>query len=218
MNGASLYELATEMISGLNMNSVLFYSYLNTSRVIHELKRYWRALRALDTSATVGPSTSNITRITLPTNWRRYLPPRTMLGGSLLSPVQLVDSSGNVCFHLSEISMMEVQGRLGGSGLFAVDVANNQLVIVGIWDRTYTVHQHYQLNPGDITASVGWTPFTEDTYSRMLLHDAVAMYELGVDYDDQNARMGNANFVAAQRISSQMVAWDDGLTLASLGQ
>lgn len=215
MNGAALYELFSELLSGLEINSTLFYSLLNTARRNTELLRYWRKLRRLDSSKTVGPTSSFSTRVDLPDDFVRYLPPRTGLQGAFMSPVQLVDASGTVCFNLREIPLDEVQANYGGTGVFAVDYDNDELVIVGIYDQQYTVHQHYQRNPGDITASTGWV--FEDLYARMLVHDAAAMYELGADYDDQNARMGNTNAAIAERTRAGMIAWDSSLTLSSLG-
>jgi hypothetical protein len=50
-----------------------------------------------------------------------------------------------------------------------------------------------------------------------LAFEVAAMDELGMDYDDINARQGNANITRAEMIKRLAIKWDDALQRSSLG-
>lgn len=96
------------------------------------------------------------------------------------------------------------------SNKFYTDLANNLFYVMGIVAKQYTAYVFYQADWGDITLSTTWVNIPK-RFHMILALDTLAMYEMGVDYDDVQARNANELNRQAELIWNAMVQWDDNL-------
>ena len=100
------------------------------------------------------------------------------------------------------------------NNVFYVDHGAQKIYFLGTIDRTYTAFVPYQANLGDIAAATTWLNIPSQ-FHMILAYDVAAMYRMGMDYDDINARNANQNARDAETLFSSMVAWDDMLQRSS---
>ena len=206
MNGADFYTAVTTLLEGFQINETLFYQFLNTARIQREMMRPWMYLRKLDTSNVVAP-VSTVPVIAPPSP--SYTIPSDFLFLSKDGQMTLYDNN-NQYENYYEIPMdLQVQ-YLQQSNRFFFDYANGILYFLGIVSKQYTAYIFYQADFGDITKTTTWLNIPK-RYHMILAYDVAAMYRLGVDYDDVNARNAESNHQQAELLFGSMKTWDDNL-------
>lgn len=200
-------------IQNTTMDPVIFNSLLQTSQMYRESQREWRYLVKKDTSKTVQPTSASafLTPITLPTDWLMYINK---------SPVKLVDSLSNpqVIYYYDEVPKEKAEEFKDDFTSMYVDPVGNSFYLCGPIPATLSVVQYYIYKTSTIyydptngnAGNVNWiSPWIQ--FLPMLGYDICARNRLGVDYDDQNARMGDENAQRAEQIYNVMVMQDSRL-------
>lgn len=204
MDGQALNDLSTSLLQGRGLSIADFLIRANIAKNKFENERNWRKLVKVDTSKTSLTSDTYATTKALPTDFRKTLPRRTL---------KLV--SGSSVIPYDEILQEEIIANQSASGKFAIDHLNGTYSIMGTVSQTMTHYLSYIHKSADITASTEWI-FPSD-YHPYIAYEVTAMVELGEDYDDINARNGNANAQIANTILKQAIKWDDSLQRSALG-
>ncbi len=119
-------------------------------------------------------------------------------------------NNNNVYQTFTEIPLNLVIPYLQVNNVFYVDHGAGKIYFLGTIDQTYTAFVPYQANLGDITATTTWLNIPS-AFHMILAYDVAAMYRMGMDYDDINARNANQNAIDANALFNSMVAWDDNL-------
>lgn len=205
MTGAELQTLNTSIRAGRQMDDTLFYTLVNLSKSGFERMRPWRKLIKKDTSQVASPSTAFTTAFTLPTTFLMTLPRRTL---------KLVSSS-NAVLEYVEVTFEDWELYKTSSGYFTIDHMSGQYYISGTVNATYTIYFSFISSSPAIDATTPWIFPAE--FHPALAFDVAAMDELGIDYDDTNARQGNANSQRAQLIVRSAIRWDETLGRSALG-
>lgn len=204
MTGADYYTAMSTLISGFQMDSTLFYQLLNVARVQREMVRPFCCFRKVDSSITVSAVS------TLPLT----CPPAAVY--PIPTDFQFLTDDGritlydnnNVYEEYEEIPIgLQVQ-YLQVSNKFFIDYVNNLIYFCGIIDRQYQVFVPYQADFGDITATSSWNN-VPSRFHMILALDVAAMYRLGIDYDDIQARNAESNAQQAEILFNAMKIWDD---------
>jgi hypothetical protein len=204
MNGAQLYTLATSLNDGLAIEQTLFYTLLNIARINREMARPWRKLVKLDTSNTALPSDTYLTSKTIPSSFLRL---------SNHGTIRLFDGV-NDFLNYSEVPFETWIEHKDDTNSFWFDHANMKFYLGGVTDKTYTIYIPYIGDSGDITSSTSWV--FPSVFHPILAFDVVAMYKLGIDYDDINARQGDSNARTAEIIFKSIEKWDSELARQSV--
>ena len=208
--GKDFYSLASTLLHNFQMDKTMFYTFLNTARTIREMTRPFMRLRKLDTSQIANVSDiftplTPTTSKTLPTDFMMLTKEATIM---------LFDGQ-QTWLTYNEIPMdLQVQYK-DMSNRFFIDHANGKYYLLGIVDRQYNIFMFYQADYGDISDLTTWVNIP-DRFRAGLVYDAVAMYELGVDYDTTNARNANMNAQKGDQIFDAMCKWDDNLQRSSV--
>ena len=192
------------MYSTFGIDQTLFFQFLNLARSNRELQRPWMALRKTWTSVSVNTSSAWNTAITLPTDFV-YL--------SEDGQITLFDGQSSYESY-DEVPYTQVPYYKDYSNKFSVDHGSRSLYLLGVVGRQYNLWVPYQADLGDITATTTWANIPA-RFHMMLAFDALAMYELGVDYDDVQARNANELNKQAELIYQSMIKWDDRLQRSS---
>lgn len=211
MNGSALYTFVSSLIDGFNMDSTLFYTLLNVARTNREGMRPFMRLRNHQYSQTVSPMLSSPTDLfqnpfTLPSDFN-YL--------SEDGEITLFSAAANTWQTYKEIDIRLAPAYLQQSNMFYIDHMTETIYLLGIVDQLYKMLIPYQADLGDITASTVWTNIPK-RYHPILGFDLAAMYRLGVDYDDINARNADNNALQANLLFDGMCKWDDNLQRSAL--
>lgn len=206
MSGADFYTAVSSLIDGFSLDTTLFYQMLNTARIRRELSRPFMRLRKYDFSQTVGPI--SVAPTTLPPSASITLP-TDFLYLNRDGEITLYDSV-NTWQTFTEIAMNLIIPYLQVNNVFYVDHAAGKAYFLGIIDKAYKAFVPYQANLGDITAGSTWLNIPS-AFHMILAYDVAAMYRLGVDYDDINARNASENGRQAEALFNSMVVWDDNL-------
>lgn len=205
MNGQDIKNLNTEIRGGREMDDTTFYTLANLAKSTFERRRAWRKLVQKNSSNTATPSTTNATQFTMPTNFIMTLARKTL---------KLVNSSGAVQEY-TEKKWEDWDLFKTSAGFFTIDHLNNKFYLSGVVNDTYTINFFYIGTSATITASVGWA--FPDEFAPAIAFEVAAMDELGMDYDEVNARQGNANAIRAELIMRSAVKWDDTLQRSAIG-
>jgi len=188
------------MYSNFQMDQTLFLQFVNVARTIREGMRPFRRLTKLDTTNSVGPGNSWNTRLILPSDFE-YLTEDGI--------ITLFD--GNQTFQdITEVGIDRTPEFNQTSNVFAIDHANLVWYIFGVISQAYKAYIYYQADYGDITLTTSWTNIPS-RYHMMLAFDALNMYEMGVDYDDLQARNATKLGQMAETLYNAMCQWDDRL-------
>lgn len=188
------------MYSNFGMDPTLFYQFLNVARTNRETMRPWRRLTKVDTSNLVNGSNTWKTPLTIPSDFV-YLTEDGLI--TLFDGVDTYQDVDEVPFNLTP-------QYKDYSNKFAMDHANGKFYILGVVSQAFNVWMYYQADYGDITAATTWINIPS-RFHMMLAFDALNMYELGVDYDDLQARNATKLGQMAESLYSAMVQWDDRL-------
>lgn len=204
MTGTELNTLNTDLLSGRGLDITDFLIRANIAKDWFEGERKWRKLVKIDTSQTSTSADTYATSKTLPTDFRTTLPRKTL---------KLV--SGYSVIEYDEVMYEDFVMERNSGGKYAIDHFNNTYYLAGTVNQTYTHHFPYIATSPDITDSTEW--IFPDWCHPALAYEVAAMVELGEDYDDINARNGNANHQTALSILRRAIKWDDGLQRSALG-
>lgn len=206
MTGAELYTLNSEIRGGRQMDEVTFYTLLNLAKTEFERSRPWRKLVKKDSSNSVSPSTTFATEFTLPSGFLMMLPRKN---------IKVIDSSGYQIGELVEKKWEDWDEFKRSPGYFTIDHANSKFYVSGNFSQSGTLHIFYIGSSTTIASGTSWV-FPDD-YHPALAFTVAAMDELGIDYDEINARQGNANYGVAQRVMRSAIKWDDTLQRSAIG-
>jgi hypothetical protein len=207
MTGTQLKELLTEIRGGREMDDVTFYTLLNLSKATFERTRAWRKLIKKDTSKSSTGATTYTTPFAMPTDFIMTLPRRTLKLVNASSPTSFID--------LTEVPFERWDEYKNSAGYFCIDHRNSNYYISSTVSETYT-HNFFYLATSTVLAS-GSSWIFPDEFHPALAFDVASMDELGMDYDEINARQGNANYQRAQLIMRSAIKWDDALQRSALG-
>lgn len=200
MNGAALYTALTTMYSNFGIDQVLFYQLVNVARTRREMMRPFKRLTKLSKTQLVTAASQWNTPYTLPTDFE-YLTEDGL--------ITLFDGQ-DTYQELEEVPFNLIPQFKDYSNKFAIDHGNSIYYILGIVDKSYNAYVYYQADYGDITASTMWVNIPT-RYHMLLVYDVLAMYEMGVDYDDIQARNANELNRQAEMLFNAMCKWDDNL-------
>ncbi len=212
-NPTDLFQFVNNVL-GTSMDPVIFNSLLQASQMYRESQREWRQLIKKDSSKTVTAisPTAFLVPIAMPTDRLAYINS---------SPIKLVDSLTNpqVIYYYDEVPKEKAEEFKDDFNSFYVDENGGNFYLCGPIPTTLSVIQYYiykpatifydastQNNAGNVNWLSGWIQFLP-----MLGYDICARQRLGVDYDDQNARMGDENAQRAEQIFNVMVMQDSRL-------
>lgn len=206
MIGSDFYTAMTTIDSGFSMDPVLFYQFLNAARINREMMRPFMRLRKFDYSQTVTAQTAPVTA------------PPTTNQLNIPSDFLYLTEDGEIIFYdqnntyqvYTEVGMQNLIPYLQVNNVFYMDHANGKIHPLGVIDRQYTAFILYQANLGDITANTTWLNIPSQ-FHMILAFDVAAMYRLGVDYDDIQARNADSNAQQAELLFNSMAKWDDAL-------
>lgn len=204
-------KILTEQILDLSTGSLdedLFDDLLEGARVLVEESRDWRQLVKEDSSQTANAGDDHTTSKGLPADWRRFVR-RTE------KQPQMLLVSGN--------SVVEYQGRPFAQrfviknvpGFFVADVANSVFYLTGGAGKSYTIHQYYIYDPGQITDANEW-PFPS-RFHRILPYLVASMHSGDVDYDDVNSLLSRNQNARGMAMYKAMVSWDTRVALSEVG-
>ncbi len=207
MTGANLKILNTEILGGREMDDTTFYILLNLAKAEFERMRAWRKLIAKDTSKSSTASTRYTTSFALPATFIMTLPRRTLKLVNASSPTDWKD--------YMEVPWERWDEYKNSPGYFTIDHANELYYVSGVVSGTYTHNFFFIATTTAIASGTEWV-FPEE-YHPALAFAVAAMNELGMDYDDINARQGNANFARATMVMRSAIKWDDALQRSALG-
>lgn len=192
------------MYSNFGIDQTLFLQFVNVARTNREFARPWMKLRKLQNSQLVTQANVWNNPLTMPTDFQ-FL--------TIDGMFTLFDGL-NTYQELEEVPYNQVVQYKDWSNRFTIDHANSVYYILGIVDKPYTAWMFYQADYGDITLTTQWVNIPS-RYHMILAFDALAMYELGVDYDDVQARNANELNRQAEMLFNAMCKWDDKLQLSS---
>ena len=205
MTGSDFYTAVTSLLNGDTIDSTLFYQYLNTARIQRELMRPFMRLRKTYTF-----SVSAVSSLPLdPTLITKYALPTDFFYLSRDAEITLYNNN-NQWQPYTEIPIDQQIYYMQNNNVFWIDHSTQTAQFCGIIDQAYTAFVFYQANLGDITSSTAWLNIPS-AFHMILAYDVAAMYRMGQDYDDINARNANENARQADKLFDVMCKWDDNL-------
>jgi len=207
MTGTELKQLNTEIRGGREMDDTIFYVLLNLAKATFERMRPWKKLIKKDATKSSSTSTSYTTSFALPTGFIMTLPRRTL---KLVSTANALD-----VLSYDEVPFESWDEHKNTTGKFTIDHFSGLYYVSGVVSGTYTHHFFYISTTDDIASDTSWVFPSE--YHPALAFEVAAMDELGMDYDEINARQGNANIMRGQLIMRSAIKWDDTLQRSALG-
>lgn len=208
MNGQDLYNMMTSLISNFQMDPTLFLQFINIARGNREMAQPFMRLRkfaALSSLANTGDTYK--TAKAMPTDFVSLTDEGKV---TLFDGIQTWQVYTEIPFGL------QIQYK-DQNNIFFIDHANGNLYLCGIVDRTYSIYLPYQADFGDITLATQWINIPK-RFHPILALDVAAMYRLGVDYDDINARNADSNAQQAELLFKSMQTWDAKLQRSSVTQ
>lgn len=204
LTGQDYYNMMSSLINGFNMDQTLFLQMLNTARVSRESMRPFMRFRKFISIATANPGDTFQSAKPLPDDF-------IMLTKD--GYIVLFDNIQTWQEYLEIPQYLSIQYK-DENNQFFIDHAGGNLYLCGIVDRTYSIFLPYQADLGDITLTTQWLN-VPNRYHAMLAYDVAAMYRLGVDYDDINARNADENGRMAEMLFASMTKWDGALQRSS---
>lgn len=204
MTYEELKTLNTEIRGGREMDDTIFGVLINLAKSSFERRRAWRKLVKKDTSNSSTTSTTYSTAFTIPTGFIMTLPRRTL---------KLV--SGTSFLDYVEVPYERWDEYKNSAGYFTIDHLNSQYYVSGTVGQTYTHHFFFISTTTTLSTGITWSFPSE--FHPALAFEVAAMDELGMDYDEINARQGNANALRAELIIRQAIKWDETLQRSAIG-
>ncbi len=207
MTGQETYDLVTEIRGGRPMDETVFYTLANLAKSTLERARAWRILVKKDSSKSSTSATTYDTSFALPTGFLMTLPRRTLKLVNASSPTNIIE--------LTEVLWEQWDEFKNSGGYFTIDHANAVYYVSSIVSATYTHRFSFIGTSTTIAAGTSWVFPAE--FHPAIAFDVAARDELGIDYDDINARQGNANLLMVETIKRSAIKWDDTLVRSALG-
>lgn len=205
MIGANIKALNTSLLGGREMDDVTFYTLANLARLLWEGSRPWRLLTTRFNTNTSSGADTYTTQHALPSDF---------LMCTKRNALTLENTSAQKAYYI-EVPLEDFDNRRNEYGLFAVDLVNSCYYLSGsVAAGTWTHKMNYTKRSPLITATVGWI-FADD-YAPYIAYEVAVMNQLGIDYDDTNARQGAPNATFADMILKTAVKWDDALLRSAL--
>lgn len=189
------------------MDDTIFYILLNLAKAAFERMRPWRKLVQKDSTKSSTSASTYSTSFALPSTFIMTLPRRTLKLIPVATPTSWMD--------FEEVPWERWDEFKNSPGYFSIDHFNNLYYVSGTFTQTYTHHFFFIGTSTALDSDSEWIFPSE--YHPALAFEVAAMDELGIDYDDINARQGNANIERARMIMSQAIKWDDALARSALG-
>ena len=189
------------------MDEVTFYTLANLAKALFERRRAWRKLIKKDTSKSSTGATTYATSFALPTGFIMTLPRRTLKLVNASSPTDFISCE--------EVPFENWDSYKNSSGYFTIDHLNSVYYVSGQVSGTYTHYFSHIATSTAIASGASW--IFPDEFHPAIAFEVAAMDELGMDYDEINARQGNANAIRAELIMRAAVKWDDALQRSALG-
>lgn len=207
MTGQQLKDLNTEIRGGREMDDTTFYVLLNLAKAGFERMRPWRKLITKDASKSSTSATTYATAFALPSGFIMPLQKRSLVLISASNPLDFKE--------YVEVPMNRWDEYKNSQGYFMIDHKNSNYYVSGTVNGTYTHNLYHIATSTTLSSSASWV-FPEE-FHPALAFDVAARDELGMDYDDINARQGNANLALAQTVMRSAIKWDDALQRSALG-
>lgn len=203
MNGQALYTAVQALVSGFSIDETTFYLMLNNARIRRELSRPWMVLRKYQYSQSIQAQ-----------NFSTIFPPAAT--ATIPADFQFFTRDGEITLYDNNNqweTYLEVPLNLAipfmqESNKFFMDYNANLIYFCGQIVKAYNIFIQYQANLGDITPTTTWLNIPSQ-FHMILAYDVAAMYRLGIDYDDINARNADQNNKDAALLYTSMVMWDD---------
>lgn len=205
MTGSEIKILNTEIRGGREMDDTTFYTLLNLSKMLWERTRHWRKLISRNTSNSSTSSDTYATSHSLPTDFIMSIP---------RAKLKLI-KNGVVMNEYQEVPLEQWENYQNSQGYYTIDHGNGVYYLSGTVADTYSHSFPYIKSSPTVGSGDTWIFPAE--FHPYLAFDVAAMDELGIDYDDINARQGNANYARAQQVLKMAVRYDDALTRSALG-
>lgn len=204
------YEMVTAALrGGPSVDKTLFTQMLNDVRMFREEERQYKMFRKQDQSQTWNAGDTWQTPKIVPSDFVSYLEEQPMLlwdgninPNSLIEPVGLLPFETLLWYNTDTYSA-------------AVDYNSNQFYMAGTTQQTFKIVQYYVADAGDILPASNGVSYTwqkvPPRFHKMLAWDVLALFRLGVSYDDLAARNADSNGMQAERTASAMKKWDSRL-------
>lgn len=189
------------------MDDTTFYTLLNMVRRKIEQKRPWRFLLTEYTGNSTAPSDTFATAKTLPGGFIQF-PNRDKL------KLVATDNTRDV-IDLKEIKKEQKWEKQSENGYFFIDINAGFYYLTGTYGKAYSHKLFYCKASTTIAASTEWENVPDD-FAPILAFAVAVIDEIGMDYDDINARQASGNAATAQMIESAMIKWDDQLLRGAL--
>lgn len=130
--------------------------------------------------------------------------------------LRLLDASTPTSFiEYTEVPYERWDEYKNTPGYFTIDHRNNVYYVGGQVSTTYIHSFSYIATSTTLASGTPWIFPAE--FHPALAFEVAVMDELGMDYDDINARQGNANAIRAELIYRTAVKWDETLQRSALG-
>lgn len=214
-----MVNMLTSIFDNESIDPVFALQMMNVARGYIEDRQPLMMFKALDSSVTVPSGNNWNVPITLPANFRRYLPTNGEEGGA----IQLFNGS-NLITSLREVEYEKILSHKGEYGTFCVNYGTKELFILGTVPQALTLYQFFIADYGDITLTTHWgqvspTKFAmPNKYAPMLVYETAAMWRLGTDYDNTAARNGEDNAKRSDMIYKGLIAFNSELALSNVGK
>lgn len=209
------YAMVTAALrGGPAVDQMLFTQMLNEARMNREAERPYKALRNQDKTQTWMGGDTWQTAKTMPADFVSFLEN---------NPMQLWDGNVSPGSLIETVSLLPYEDLLWyntDSYAAAVDYGGNVFYMAGTTQQTFKIIINYMADWGDILPKNATTQYTWNRipprFHKMLAYDVLAMYRLGVSYDDLAARNADNNGIRAELINGSMHKWDARLQRADI--
>lgn len=195
MTGTELKTFTESILDGDTLESTFFFQLLNLAKDRIEGSRPWMYLRKLDTSHTAPVGNNSQNPIACPTDWNRTW--KVYVGADTL---------------FTPVPYDQAHAYANSSNKYYVDVANENLYLLGNIGRADTVYHYYLRTTDDIITTT--SPVFPARFHAILGFEVAGYIQMGVDADDLFARMSPENKMQAKLTLDAMERWDTTLQFA----
>lgn len=207
MTWEQMYAMVTAALrGGPAIDPVLFTEMLNEARMNREMERPYKVLRKQDQSQTWSAGDTWQTSKTMPADFISFIEN---------NPMQLWDGNPNPGSLIEPVGLLPFEDLLWyntDSYSASVDYGSSLFYMAGTTQQTFKIIINYIADTGDIVPATGNVTTTWNKipprFHKMLPYDVLAMYRLGVSYDDLAARNADNNGARAEAIARSMGKWD----------
>lgn len=183
------------------------YVLMDSAYTKRNEKRNWRMLLKLDTSITHNPSDTSATEKSLPTDFGR---PYRLYGGNADNEYQ-------------PILFEEMLRYTGGANMYALDMANRKMRLLGAPSQALTMYLYYLYAPTSLiglstadkasTSIIVWPK----RFQALIAYDMAEIFFGGVDADEITRQMAPQHRAQQKALEAAMIAWDNSITHRMMG-